>query len=432
MADAAARTGRGALTRSAALFCLLALGAGWSGAKASTKPYIPKSDAVVLQHVPPASNPKVKRMRAMHRRLAADPNNMKLAVKLARAYAGFGRHRGDARYLGYAMATITPWLDKSPRPIPIAMMHATLKQARHHFAEARAELRRILARNPDDGQAWLTLASVAIVQSDFKVARAACAHILTAQDRMISAGCIADLAQVTGNAAAGYRLLAGVMKAEPLAMQRKAEPKAADGIRAWADVLMADAARRLGWSKKAEAHYKEALKLSPGDNFTLSHYGDFLLAHNRPREALELLKPYQRSDTSFLRYVFAEAALGSPQTAHDIQEMVGRFKAMDLRGTHVYRREEVRFVLNLLHQPKRALKLAQQNWKVQRGPWDIRVFLAAALAAHQPRAALPALKDYEESHLQDPHIAPLAAKLKAQLKQLARSAPAPSQASSGT
>jgi tetratricopeptide (TPR) repeat protein len=184
-------------------------------------------------------------------------------------------------------------------------------------------------------------------------------------------------------------------------------------VRAYVEGLMADGAWRLGRTDEADGHFRQALQLTPGDNFLLADYGDFLLDQGRPRDVIALVKDYTQSDTSLLRMVFAEAALGSPELQHDIAEMEARFAAMDRRGSHVYRREEAGFVLYLGHDPASALKLAQQNWIVQRAPKDMRIYLEAALAANQPQAAAPVLALLEQSHLQDPAVNRLAAKISA-------------------
>jgi len=48
--------------------------------------------------------------------------------------------------------------------------------------------------------------------------------------------------------------------------------------------------------------------------------------------------------------------------------------------------------------------MAKRNWDVQRAPWDARVFLEAAEAARQPRAAAPVLAFLQKTKLQDPVI----------------------------
>jgi hypothetical protein len=64
--------------------------------------------------------------------------------------------------------------------------------------------------------------------------------------------------------------------------------------------------------------------------------------------------------------------------------------------------------LQLQHDPETALDMAKRNWAVQRAPWDARVLLEAALAAHQPRAADAVVAFMEQTRLEDPIVQSLA------------------------
>lgn len=120
---------------------------------------------------------------------------------------------------------------------------------------------------------------------------------------------------------------------------------------------------------------------------------------------LDLTSDYTQSDTSFLRLVLAETALKMPKAEADTQEMAQRFRDLEVRGdTRLYAREQARFVLTLQHDPVRALKIAQNNWTVQRAPEDVRIYLEAALAAGQAEAAQPALDFLDQTHLEDPRV----------------------------
>jgi hypothetical protein len=56
-----------------------------------------------------ASDPVIRELRALHGRLKDEPNNLPLALRLARGYLELGRVTGDPRYAGYAQAALTPW-----------------------------------------------------------------------------------------------------------------------------------------------------------------------------------------------------------------------------------------------------------------------------------------------------------------------------------
>ena len=55
--------------------------------------------------------------------------------------------------------------------------------------------------------------------------------------------------------------------------------------------------------------------------------------------------------------------------------------AAEMRGDTVHQQEEARFALHIKNDAKNALRLAGENWKVQREPRDAQIFLEAALAA---------------------------------------------------
>ena len=155
----------------------------------------------------------------------------------------------------------------------------------------------------------------------------------------------------------------------------------------------------------------------------LADYGDFLLDHGRTREALELTRNYSQSDTSFLRFVLAESALGLPAAAADIQTMASRFHDLEQRGdSRLYGREEARFALELQHDPVRALKLAQDNWTIQHAPEDIRIFLEAAIAAGQPASAQTVLDFLEKTGFEDSKVRALATQVSARIQASSKQA----------
>jgi len=369
-------------------------------------PYVPTRDDIVLQTVPTTRDPRVRAFDALRTQFRAHPQDMAAAVKLSMAYLDYGRDTGNARYLGRAAAVIAPWMKQTPVPIPVLLVHATILQSKHYFAEARTQLLEILKRQHDNAQAWLTLATVAQVQGDMNTARHACSHLLGSSDPLIPGACLSSLNAVTGRAQNAEAVL------KQLLPQAQAEPVA---VQSWIQGILADTAKYLGDDAAADRHFRAALQLAPGDNFLLADYGDFLLDQGKPQAALDLVKDYRESDTSFLRQVYAEVALGLPQAKADVADMARRFAAIDRRGTRAYRREEAGFVLHLQHDPQRALTLAQENWTVQRAPKDARVLLETALAADKPRAAQPVLDQLAQTHLQDPIVIKLAARVKAAL-----------------
>jgi Tfp pilus assembly protein PilF len=369
--------------------------------------YVPTVASDVLQQVPAASDPTVRLMADLRAKLNADPTNVVVADQLARAYIDFGRQLGDAHYAGYAEAVIAPWMAKAPPPPVALVLQATILQFRHQFSEARDLLKKAIQRDPQNTQAWLTLATLDMVQGDYATAAKDCSQVSRRGGIALGLACTGNLRSYTGQAQQSAALLA----------QLGADaPTLSVPFKAWIEGLLAETYERLGDWSAAEAHYRKALSYAPDDNFTQVAYADFLLDRGRPQEVLTLLARSAQSDTAFLRLALAHAALGSPDTARYTWIMAARFAALTQRGSDYYGREQVRFALHLQHDPATALDLAERNWQVQRAPWDVRVLLEAALAAGRPSAALPVLAFLDQTKLQDPMIEPLARQLRAQLK----------------
>jgi tetratricopeptide (TPR) repeat protein len=370
-------------------------------------PYTPPNDAVMLQEVPSATDPAVREMRLLRSKLDVDASSLTIAQQLAQAYIDFGRQIGDAHYAGYAEAVLAPWLTRPAPPAAVLVLYGTILQYRHQFVEARRELRRALAADPHNTQGWLTLATVDMVQGEYEIASRDCAQVAASGAYLVVIACTANLRSYIGQAQQSLSLLTqidGEAQALPVA------------FRAWLQGLLAETAERLGEWAQAESHYRKALSLAPQDNFLLVAYADFLLDRNRPAEVLTLLSNSSQSDTAFLRLALAKAALHSPELALYTWIMGARFAALTQRGSDYFGREQVRFALNLQHDPQAALSMAERNWEVQRAPWDARVFLEAALVARRPQAAAPALAFLRKTKLQDPIIEPLARQIEAELR----------------
>jgi Tfp pilus assembly protein PilF len=172
---------------------------------------------------------------------------------------------------------------------------------------------------------------------------------------------------------------------------------------------LAEMATRAGMMSEAEAHFRAALTIAPADYYVLGAYADYLLDNGRPQEVVALLRDKTAADPLLLRYALALRAQDSNDLAVQVQQLDDRFAASRLRGDRVHLREEARFTLRLLNAPATALKLAQENWQVQKEPADVRILLQAALAARDT-AAVDLMKDWlRDSRLEDVQLQPMTA-----------------------
>ena len=369
-------------------------------------PYLPTNDGERLQEVPSTADTAVGEMRRLRADLDAQPQDLPAAIQLADAYIDYSRQIGDAHYAGYAEAVIAPWMSHATPPPSALLTQATILQYRHQFKEARDLLQKSLRLEPRNGQAWLTLATLDMVQGDYAAAGKGCAQVSHNAGLEVGLACLGNLRSYTGQAQ------------QSLVLLRQTEASSGRlpaAYQAWIKGLIAETAERLGDWPLAEAHYRSALQLLPQDNFLLVAYADFLLDRGRNKEIFPLLIGHAQSDTAFLRLALASSALQSPDATRYTWIMAARFEALKLRGSDYFGREEARFALHLTHDPQTALALATRNWQVQRAPWDARVLLEAALAAHQPEAAAEVVDFIQTTHLEDAMVLPLAQQVREQL-----------------
>ena len=112
-----------------------------------------------------------------------------------------------------------------------------------------------------------------------------------------------------------------------------------------------------------------------------------------------------------LRLAEAETLLKRPTAAAHVQALSDRFAAAKLRGDTTHQAEEARFHLRLRKDAKEALRLAAENYRVQKEPRDARIVLEAALAGRNPAAARPVLDWLQTSGFEGQPLRALAQQL---------------------
>ena len=371
------------------------------GAPLDAEPFRPERDDVVVETLPAADPLLADSLREQRARLAENPEDLSIAIRLAAGYAELGRSRGDPRYDGYAEAALAPWWNQASPPVPVLLLRATLIQRRHDFEAALADLDQVLARQPEHPQAWLSKATILALRGELDGALAACEQLAGQLVPLMEAGCVASVARNTTGAAAAYDMLAARVRESGASHPR---------ITVWSQTLLGELAAQLGDPARAEAHFLEGLNADGDDPYLLGAYADLLLDQGRAEAARQLLEAWEAVDPLLLRLAIAEDHLDHPARDRHVAMLAERFEAARRRGDVVHRREEARFALALLNQPERALGLALANVAVQREPADLRLVLAAALAAGRLEAARPVFDWLERSGLIDPHIRALQAR----------------------
>jgi len=350
------------------------------------EPYTPRQDDEIVERLPQRLGSAAARQeaRALRTSLQQAPQNLPLALHLAREALDRARQQGDPRELGQAQALLAPWWGQALPPPAVRLLRATVRQAQHDFGPALADFDTLLATPstplPLQAQAELSRAAVLQVLGRWPEARTGCERLagplyatLGAAVQLHGQICLAELDSLQGRA----------LQAEA-ALARLTKHSAAQSsvTLAWTTLLRAELAERRG---RAEAGplYRQALAANP-EVYPRVAYADWLLAQKRWQDAAAVVQAFGNDnlpDALLLRLAIAWQRLGDPRAAAAVADLQARFDAAHARGDNSHGRERARFALDLRGDAKTALAEAQANWAVQKEPADALLLKRAQEAA---------------------------------------------------
>ena len=361
-------------------------------------PRKPPVDNEVLERLPSrAGDASSRELAALRAAMNSAPGNPGPAADLAQRYFDLAMARGDPRYVGYAEAVAARFSD--PLPAPLRLTRGLLRQYRHDFEGALADFAAALELDPDLAAAHAWRGAIYLVQANYAAAQGECDALRRLDRGTLFGACFGLVQAYGGHLEDGYRTLQ-----HALANTRDA------GNRLWLLTRLGEVAAWRGQADQAERHYREALNLGRDDGYLLAAWGDFLLDCDRPAEVLKQLAGWEVSDGLLLRLAEAEAALKLPGAARLATMLEDRFAAARQRGDTTHRAEEARYRLRLRGEAKEALRLAAENYRVQREPRDARILLEASIAAGDAAAAQVARDWLGSSGFEDARLRTLAEK----------------------
>jgi Tfp pilus assembly protein PilF len=340
-------------------------------------PRKPLDDNEVLERLPQrAQDPAARELAQLRARASAAATNPALAAHLAEAYFDLSLARGDPRYVGYANAVVARFGD--PLPASLRLVRGQLRQYRHDFPGALEDFAAALAADPNLAAAHAWRGAIFLVQADYLAAEKECAALQDLGRDGLAAGCKGLALAYGGNLTDATRLL-------QQALGSSSDP----ANRLWLLTRLGEVAAWRGESVTAEGFFRQALRLGRDDVYLLAAWADFLLDAGRPQEVLGALAAWEAADSLLLRLAEAGTLLQRPEAARWAQALDERFAAARARGDETHMAEEARFHLRLRKDAKEALRLAAENYRIQREPRDARILLESAIAAGDAAAAQP-------------------------------------------
>ncbi len=342
-------------------------------------PRTPTQDSEVLERLPlRPGDATARELAALRKAVAQNPADPEPTRALAQRYFDLATARGDPRYVGYADAL----LGRFPAPLtaPLLLVRGMVRQYRHGFTDALNDFAAALQQDADLAGAHAWRGAIYLVRAQYAEAAQECAALATLRRPVLSGGCSGLTQAYTGHLATARATL-----------QQALATTQDDDQRLWLHTRLGEVATWQGQAATAEQHFLQALALGVDDGYLLAAWSDFLLDQGRADQVVRQLSKWESSDGLLLRLAEAETLLKLPLAAAHVQALGDRFAAAKLRGDTTHQAEEARFHLRLRKDAKEALRLATENYAVQKEPRDARIVLEAALAARNPAAARPVL-----------------------------------------
>src|SRR5687768_12558680 len=154
---------------------VVGLALAWCAGASRAAPYVPGSDAEVVERLPLKSGDRAAReLVVLRARWRQDPQHVETATALAMAYIEQALAEGDPRYIGYAQSTLQPWWNTPEPPAAVRTLRAIVLQYDHRFDEALADLSAATRSQPDDALAWSWATAIHLVRADVDAARQSC------------------------------------------------------------------------------------------------------------------------------------------------------------------------------------------------------------------------------------------------------------------
>ena len=345
---------------------------------AQTNPrYVPLPGDVLLEGLPPQRAAAGGSISESAGTQATD--RLQRASAQARVLFVAALEQGDPRGLGQAQAVLAPWWTQPQLPAETFFVRALIKQGLHDFDDARLDLKRAIAAEPDRPEFWSWLFALDLVGANMASAGATCQEIQARFGSQEGDACLGVLHYRSGRTRDGLVLL------DRLAVQSSDRSgSSAD----WLAFHRGEARRVLGQPQEGLVIWLAALKSGSRPHGLRLAAVELLNDLGRFAEADRLNDQRPRSDAMLVQAIRSARGLGQTEQAAALTRAFrARLERQMARGDMTNERPVIAFWVDIEQQPAKALALARQAWATQREPADAVLYGRAALLQRDPSAA---------------------------------------------
>ena len=349
-------------------------------------------------------------LRALDQAWRAQPKDLDASLAYARAVFTLGLTEGDLRWFGSAKAALTPWWQATDLPAEGYFLRGLVKQGFHEFDAGLQDIQQAIAKEPRRAEFWSWRFALHLLLADMTAARQDTEEIARLFDPQEAHVYRAVLLYRTGQAQPALSVLNTAIRAAYFQ-----DPSSQD----WLGFHLGEAHRVAGQNDQAIAVWDKQLKANPTSHLLRLSLAELLNQQGKYRQAKSIalgnagkLGTSTITDALLMQALLASRGLKEPDEPQLAKQMADRLQSQALRKESLIERPKLIYLIGYGQDPAAGLALSIDNWQLQKEPPDAVLFIQAALAVNQPRAAEPVVKWAEQTGYRDPLLTRLIEQLR--------------------
>lgn len=385
------------------------LGIAWGlGVLAAASPaaaqerFLPAASAVVLSSSVHAQGGRQAALRSLDLAWRAQPQDLNAALPYARAVFTLGLTEGDLRWFGSAKAALAPWWTAADLPAEGYFLRGLIKQGFHAFDVGLQDIDRAIALEPRRAEFWSWRFALHLLLADMASARQdtdEMARLFGSQEADVYR---AVLLYRTGQPLPAVQMLTRAMRSPD-----NQDASSQD----WLGFHLGEAHRVAGQPAQAIALWGQRLKASPQSHLIRLSLAELFNQQGQYAQAkttaLYKADIGSLTDALLMQALLASRGLKDPDEARLASQMTARLQSQALRQESLIERPKLIHQIAYGQDVAAGLALSIENWRLQKEPPDAVLFVQAALALGQARAAEPVLAWAKKTGYTDPQLGPL-------------------------
>ena len=314
-----------------------------------------------------------------------------------------GLRQGDLRWYGSARAALAPWWEASELPAQAYFLRGLVKQGFHDFDGGLRDIKKAIDKDRAQAEFWSWRFALHLLLADMNAARQDCDEIEKLFGQEEAEIYRAVLLYRTGQPAQAVAKLQRALGAPGFK-----DPSSQD----WIGFHLGEALRVAGQTSLALATWDKHLKAQAQSHLLRLSLVELLNQSGRYAEAKKLIAIDTAPDALLMQAVIASRGLKDGEEARLARLLELRLQSQAQRGESLIERPKLIYLIAYGKDPAAGLALSIDNWKLQKEPPDALLFVQAALAVNQPRAAEPVIAWAQQTGYTDAELTPLIELLK--------------------